>query len=125
MKKIKYIVLVLLCFLAFKTEAQAPEGINYQAVMRKSTGAIITNRALYIKIELAQGNISGSTAYAETISTSTNGQGVVNFVIGSGDPIEGNFSNINWGNGPFFLKLFVDFDSEGPKDISNTAHSNL
>ena len=62
--------------------AQAPEGINYQAVMRKSNGLIMTNQQMSFEIHLMQGNVNGPLSYSESFITSTNGQGVVNFIIG-------------------------------------------
>ena len=60
-----------------------------------------------------QGNISGNLAYAERHSVITNQQGIANFVIGQGFTTTGVFSDIDWGNGPFYMKLYVDFDGQG------------
>ncbi len=111
MKKIN---LIFLLFAPFLILAQAPEGINYQAVMRKSNGVIITNQDMSFEIQIVQGNINGVLSYSENINNSTNGQGIVDFIIGGGTTITGDFSDIDWSNGPYFLKLFVDFDGSGP-----------
>ena len=93
--------------------SQSPEGINYQAVFRKPSGAIASGQSLACKIEIVQGNISGNLAYAEKHSVITNQQGIANFVIGQGLTTTGVFSDIDWGNGPYYMKLFVDFDGQG------------
>ena len=94
--------------------SQAPEGINYQAVMRKSNGMVLVNQQMSFEIHLMQGDVNGPLSYSENFISSTNGQGVVNFIIGSGTVIQGDFALIDWGNGPYFLKLFVDYDASGP-----------
>ena len=98
---------MILCF------SQSPEGINYQAIFRKPSGAIVSGQSLACEIEIMQGNISGNLAYAERHSVITNQQGIANFVIGQGFTTTGVFSDIDWGNGPFYMKLYVDFDGQG------------
>ena len=93
--------------------SQSPEGINYQAIFRKPSGAIVSGQSLACEIEIMQGNISGNLAYAERHSVITNQQGIANFVIGQGLTTTGVFSDIDWGNGPYYMKLYVDFDGQG------------
>ena len=93
--------------------SQSPEGINYQAIFRKPSGAIVSGQSLACEIEIMQGNISGNLAYAERHSVITNQQGIANFVIGQGLTTTGVLSDIDWGNGPYYMKLFVDFDGQG------------
>ena len=114
LKRMKFIIVLITCFITLQTKAQAPEGINYQAVMRKSNGFIMTNQQMSFEIHLMQGNVNGPLSYSESFITSTNGQGIVNFIIGGGTVIQGDFSLIDWSNGPYFLKLFVDYDASGP-----------
>ena len=91
--------------------SQAPEGINYQAVLRKSNGQLWSNYALTSKIEINQGNFSGPTVYAESHNSTSNNQGIVNYVIGNGTVLAGNFESIDWGLGPYYLKLSVNFNN--------------
>ena len=93
--------------------SQSPEGINYQAVFRNPSGTIVAGQELACKIEIVQGNLSGNISYAEKHSVITNQQGIANFVIGQGLTTTGIFSDIDWGNGPYYMKLFVDFDGQG------------
>ena len=112
-KRIIYLLFIFLCLNSTISQAQAPEGINYQAVFRKPSGAIVSGQSLACKIEIMQGNISGNLAYAERHSVVTNQQGIANFVIGQGLTTTGVFSDIDWGNGPYYMKLYVDFDGQG------------
>ena len=121
----KKISLIFLLFAPFLSLTQAPEGINYQAVMRKSNGVIITNQDMSFEIQIVQGNINGVLSYSENVNNSTNGQGIVDFIIGGGTPIEGDFSAIDWSNGPYFFKLYVDFDASGPLPLEAYGSQQL
>ena len=107
---IKYIVFTFLAiFFCLNFYAQSPEGFNYQAVLRQSNGNISANNSVGIKIQLRLGSPSGSIIYAEKHFTTTNAQGLINIVIGNGQILQGNFSTVNWGTGPYYIKTFVDF----------------
>ena len=73
-------------FISYFGYSQAPEGINYQAVLRKSNGQLWSNYELISIVEIVQGNISGPPVYREKHTSVTNGQGIVNYVIGGGVP---------------------------------------
>jgi hypothetical protein len=116
MKIIKIIcvtLFVLFWISASEVSAQAPEGINYQAVFRNSAGVVIPDQELYCQIDILQGNDTGPVIYSERHEPTTNHLGIVNFIIGEGGPIQGVFSDIDWGNGPYYLKLYVDYDAQG------------
>ena len=106
-----YILTFAVIFISQYGYSQAPEGINYQAVLRKSNGQLWSNYALTSKIEINQGNFSGPTVYAESHNSTSNNQGIVNYVIGNGTVLAGNFESIDWGLGPYYLKLSVDFNN--------------
>ncbi|MBL0033320.1 MAG: hypothetical protein IPP27_14520 [Bacteroidetes bacterium] len=63
MKKL-YLFGVLLLFTSVAF-AQAPQGMNYQAVARNSAGNILANQAIGIRITITDGN-AGPTLYQET-----------------------------------------------------------
>ena len=45
--------------------AQAPEGINYQAVIRKTDGTLVANTSIAIRIQKKQNSATGTVVYAE------------------------------------------------------------
>lgn len=110
MKK-KLTLLLLLAVSLFQTlsYAQAPNGINYQAVIRNNTGALSANTPVAIRVNIRQNSSTGLVVYSERQNVTTDQFGLVNFVIGSGTLLSGNFVNIPWANGPFFLDLGVAF----------------
>ena len=110
----KYILSALLItfcclFLGTKANAQAPDGINYQAFIRNFSGTLVANSTIAIRIQIKQTSASGTIVFQERHSVTTSPLGVVNLVIGQGTLLGGNFSTINWATGPYFVSLGVSF----------------
>ena len=76
--------------------AQAPQGFNYQAVIRNNVGAVVTNTAVSIRMNVIQGSSTGTVSYSEKHNVTTNSNGSVNVVIGQGTALSGTFASINW-----------------------------
>ena len=64
--------------------------------MRKSNGSLWSNYELISMVEIVQGNPSNQPVYREKHTSTTNGQGIVNYVIGGGLPNLGSFESIDW-----------------------------
>jgi uncharacterized protein (TIGR02145 family) len=88
--------------------AQAPERFSYQAVIRNTSGDVIADQSVGIRITLLQGSAGGSVAYQETFSSTSNSFGLVNLNVGSGTVTSGAFSSIDWGAGSYFMELALD-----------------
>lgn len=88
--------------------AQAPNKMSYQAVIRNSSNILITNQTVGIRISILQGSANGTAIYVETQTPATNANGLVSIEIGGGTVVSGNFSTIDWANGPFFIKTETD-----------------
>ena len=106
MKKIYSILAGLL--LTAGVFAQAPQKMSYQAVIRNSSNALITAAPVGMQISVLQGSSSGTAVYVETQTPSTNANGLASVEIGVGTVVSGNFSTINWANGPYFIKTETD-----------------
>jgi hypothetical protein len=106
MKKIYSILAGLL--LTASVFAQAPQKMSYQAVIRNSSNALITSTPVGMQISVLQGSLTGTAVYVETQTPSTNANGLVSVEIGGGTVVSGNFSTINWANGPYFIKTETD-----------------
>lgn len=106
MKKIYSVIAGLL--LTASVFAQAPQKMSYQAVIRNSSSALVTSTLVGMKISVLQGAPTGTVAYSETQTPSTNANGLVSLEIGSGTPITGTFAGINWATGPYFIKTETD-----------------
>lgn len=106
----KYFILLMIVAFTVSGLAQPPQKMSYQAVIRNSSGALVVNHSIGIKVSILQGSATGTVVYSETYSPApqANANGLVTVEIGSGTPSTGTFSYINWSNGPYFLKTEVD-----------------
>lgn len=123
MKKVFTILAAVL--LTATVWAQSPEKMSYQAVVRDLNDNLVTSQAVGIKISILQGSVSGSSVYEETYNPnpSTNTNGLVTVEIGDGIPILGNFTLIDWSNGPYFIK--TEIDTAGGTNYTITGTSQL
>jgi hypothetical protein len=104
MRKAILFALLLISALSF---SQAPQSLNYQAVARDASGNIITT-AIGVRFEILQGSASGTLVYEETNTIIPSSAGIFTTGIGSGTPVSGTFSSINWANGPYFIQVAID-----------------
>ena len=120
--KIVPLTIILIAHLLINTSfGQAPQSFNYQAVARDASGAVISNQAVNFRISLLQGSATGTSSYTETHAVTTNLLGLVNFAIGGGTVISGNFSNINWAQGPYFAQIELDASNSGTYVLMSTT----
>ena len=89
--------------------AQSPEKMSYQAVIR-SSDQLVTDTQIGMQISILQGSTIGTAVYVETQMPTTNANGLVSIELGGGTVVSGNFSTINWANGPYFVKTETDPD---------------
>jgi len=129
MKKIinksAHLLIILLAHLLISSSifAQVPQKMSYQAVIRNTSGALITSTSVGMKISILQGTATGTVAYSETQIASTNANGLVSLEIGTGTVVTGTFSGINWANGPYFIK--TETDPLGGTNYSITGTNEL
>jgi hypothetical protein len=88
--------------------AQSPEKISYQAVVRSSNNALLTNAPVGMQISFLKDSTSGNAVYVETQTPTTNANGLISVEIGGGQLVSGHFSTIDWSKGPYFLKTEID-----------------
>ena len=121
MKKIITICAVLL--MTASVFAQAPEKMSYQAVVRDGSNNLVTSTAVGMQISILQGSASGTAVYVETQTPTSNANGLVSVEIGSGTVVSGDFTTIDWANGPYFIK--TETDPTGGTSYSITSTSQL
>jgi uncharacterized protein (TIGR02145 family) len=85
--------------------AQAPQGFNYQATVRNSSGALIINQNVTFKFNIMLNSQTSLPIYSETNLALTDNLGQVNLVIGQGSANTGTFTSINWANGNYYLGI--------------------
>ena len=117
MKKL-YTLMVIIA-MAINVFAQSPQKMSYQCVVRNASGTLVTNQMVGIKISILQGSASGTAVYTETLTPTTNTNGLVSIEIGGGT----GFDAINWSAGPYFLK--TETDPAGGTNYTITGTSQL
>jgi hypothetical protein len=105
--------------------AQAPAKLSYQAVIRNSSGAVVANTPIGMRISILQGSSTGATVYAEVYTPNpvSNTNGLISVEIGGGTVITGTWAGIDWSKGPFFVK--TETDIKGGNQYTLTSINQL
>ena len=118
MKRIAIVYLLLFIYIGVFAQ---PNKMSYQAVVRSATGQLIANGNVGIRLQILQGSEFGAAVFVETHLTSTNANGLATFEIGGGTTVLGSIANIDWSNGPYFLKTESDLNGGTNYTISGTS----
>ena len=119
MKKITQLVAAIL--LTGSLYAQAPQKMTYQAVVRNTSDVLITNTTVGMQMSILQSSPAGIAVYIETQAPTTNINGLATIEIGAGTVVAGNFANIDWSAGPYYLKTEIDPNGGAVYSISGTT----
>lgn len=95
-------------FVATAAIAQTPSTVNYQAALRNASGVPMASMTVPVRFTVHDSISTGTIVFQETNSVSTNAQGIMNVMIGSGTAVTGTFNSINWYSNPKFLEVEVD-----------------
>jgi hypothetical protein len=103
------LVVIILSQSLFSTlKAQSPDMMSFQSVIRNSSGLLVTNQSVGVKLSVLQGTASGTVIYSENHTVTSNNNGLISLEIGAGSVLTGSFSAIDWTSGPYFLETEVD-----------------
>ncbi len=122
MKKI-YVLFILSILFTINAFAQTPEKLSYQAIIRNSSGIILSNQGIGIQISILKGSNGGIAVYAETQNPITNANGLISIEIGSGTLVSGDFTSIDWAADIYFIK--TEIDTAGGTNYTITGSSQL
>lgn len=114
----KSLLFALFLFVVAALHAQAPpQGINYQAVARTSSGGPVISTGIDVRFTIWDAVSGGTQLFQEshTGSITTNVYGLFTTVIGSVNTA--GFSSINWAGGSRYLEVEVD-DGSGSGFVS-------
>ena len=112
--------IIIMLFFPFFAFAQAPQKINFQSILRNSSGEIVANKAVNLRISLLAGSANGSNVFTETHAKTTDASGLISIQIGMGTLVSGVFNSINWGNQAHFIKLEADFNGGTTYELLGT-----
>lgn len=103
---------LLFLFIANQSvKGQVPDLVNYQAVLRDATGAIMDNRPVTVRLTVHENSGTGPVEFQERHTLTTTAQGLINVQIGAGTALVGTFAGINWYNNEKWLQVEVDAGS--------------
>ena len=105
----KYLIIMSLLIFPILGISQAPQRINFQSVLRNTTGDVISNSSVSLRISILRGTTTGTLVYSETHAKTTDAGGLMSLQIGSGTLPSTDFATIDWGGSAHFIKLEADF----------------
>jgi len=130
MKKITYfqyqVVFLTLFFCIWDQPifSQVPQAISYQAVARNTSGNLLANQSIRVRLTIHQGTPTGTTQYQETHNPTTNVFGLFSVLIGQGTPVIGTFGSVTWNDG-IAKYLQTEMDPAGGTSYINMGTSKL
>ena len=107
-----YAILCLVIASITHLQAQAPQGFNYQATVRNTTGELIINSNVYFKFNVIQGSQTAVPVFTETHYVPTDDLGQVTLIIGEGTANTGVFSEIDWSLGSYYLGIELSINGD-------------
>lgn len=88
--------------------AQVPQDFEFQGVARDLSGNALPSQAITLRLGVVANSVAGPLEYQETQSATTSPLGLFTVAVGSGTPVLGTFSAIQWSAGPRYLKVELD-----------------
>ena len=113
------VILIISLFIAVSAFSQVPDKMSYQAVVRNSSDQIVVNQQVGMQISILKGTEDGVPVYIETLTPTTNANGLVSVEFGGGQ----GWDDIDWSGSAYFIK--TETDPEGSSNYSITGTSKL
>ena len=119
----KKLFTILFSFFIIALNAQAPQGMNYQAVARNAQGQPLVSQSVAVKFSVLNGSATGTTVYVESHSATTNAFGLFSLTIGQGTANTGTFAAIDWTTGTKFLKTEINSTLVGTTQFMSVPYA--
>lgn len=97
----RILIVTLLLTASINIQGQAPYQMPYQAVVRNSSGQLISNSAVVLRFSITDNASNGAILWQETHDLTTNNQGAVSVTLGSLSTLQ----SVNWFGGPRFMRV--------------------
>jgi len=101
----------------------AQQGINYQAVVRDGSGALMVNKNVTAKFSIIETSAAGTKIYTESHATTSDARGLIDVIIGDGTPSSGIFDDIDWGDDRHFLEISINGTTMGTIEFQWVPYS--
>jgi hypothetical protein len=127
LKRILLLAVLLVQYMGVFAQ-NAPQGFNYQCIVRDANGSPVASQMATLLFSLCTGAPNGPIAYSEKYVTPTNEYGLVNLVVGQGTPLQGTFSDINWAASAHYLSVSIEtspnvFDELGASQLMSVPYA--
>jgi len=119
----KTILLTAALLITIGLFSQVPQAFQYQAVVHDEAGNLLINRDIGVRVNIVPENNNGTATFSETHRVTSNSFGMINLVIGEGSREKGEFSDINWGEGSYYIKM--EMDVHGGTDYKEVGTTQL
>ena len=117
--KLLYVLITLLAS-AGVLNAQSPESLNYQAIVRNTAGQpVASGTPVSLRFTIHDLSTTGNVVFTQTIQTTANQFGLVTAQVGSNS----NLGVVNWGSGAKYLQVETDVNNTG--NFSDMGTSQL
>ena len=115
-------LLLLLLILPFQfVLSQVPSSFSFQAVVRDGSNELVTNQDIGIRAQITASPNARIPLYAEIHQARSNSNGLVTLEIGNGSVLIGNFSQIDWSTGTYFITTKYDLNGGSSYSLSVTT----
>ena len=116
--------IIALCFPGIiLSHAQSPQAFKYQAIAHDEAGNVLSICDIGLRVSIMKNGDDETPVYMETHQVQTNIYGLINLVIGEGQKVKGEFSEIKWGENRHYLKM--EMDIEGGENYKEMGSSQL
>jgi uncharacterized protein (TIGR02145 family) len=88
--------------------AQDSTGVSFQALVRTADGKVVTNDTVGVQISILQSSATGESVYTERHTLQTDKLGLLTLQVSTGTATSGSFHEIDWADGPYFVKSEID-----------------
>ena len=107
----RIIVIFSFTFSSLCAQAQVPQTISHQALLRDTKDRLISNQEISIQLTVRVVDNTGAVLrdeYAELHQTTTNYNGLFTIEIGSGSSFLGSFDEVDWSDGIHYIMTSID-----------------
>lgn len=110
LKNVLFAVVMMLCSLT--TTAQVPTTMDYQIMATNpKTGMVLANKDLTIRVELRVNAADGEIVWSKEETLTSSKSGICTISL--------DFADVDWNQGNYFIKAFVNGESVGASQIKS------
>lgn len=110
LRNILFAVVMMLCSLP--TAAQVPTTMDYQIMATNpKTGMVLANKDLTIRVELRLNAADGEIVWSKEETLTSSKSGICTISL--------DFADVDWNQGNYFIKAFVNGDAVGASQIKS------